>query len=913
MPYRIRASRSTGSGSRASTTSDRIENVFELLTQPGEFYLDSAGGYVFYVPRADEDLANAVVELPVLETLVQIRGTPGHLQPVNDDAPQATYSSGFGHDVGRNLGDLGNDVHYAYSDTDQATVTFTGTGLDILGETNSDEGDIDVTLSDSQGGVPVHTTVSAKGTTRLAQQVIYSTPELEPDTYQVTLKKHAADSTALVVDGFVVLPEKIAPVHDLSFQGITFAHSTWVGPDVAGYVDNQAGILWDPQTRAPRRVPGAVSVERGQRIEFSGNRFEHLGAAGLVLADGTQDSRVLGNRYRDISAGAILIGDVDDYYLNDAMPTGPSRMTRGITVSNNAITETGVDYHDTVAIWVGNSRTTTVEHNVVAHIPYTGISVGWGWGWLADCAAQAGASGNSICRRGTNYNGGNRVLYNRVYDVMHALHDGGPIYTNGGQATIDGVIPTVAGNIVSNSAMCGYMLYHDEGSTNWHTHSNVVYSTGCRWMGMWAPTVQDVAVGVDQPNYSDDLTLALNNGKRTVVQPPTWLPFDLWPAAAGQIAAQAGLESAYHDVELRSPLVNDNDAAPRYSRANGTTGQWGWSRDRGYGDYEDDVHYTDQNGAGVALTFQGTGVAILGEKNSTRATWRSFWTAYRRAWWTPRCRSGHRARCSKSSIRSAVFRTPSTRSWPSSEAGFGRPSTGSASMRQSRRPTRDREVAASATADRHDGRGPPGDRLVASWQTAHVTMNVHPSRLRPTDEKTHARVAHGDRRRMSPVSRSGRAVLHQGGDGRELDGGAHAVEAGHALEQLLGEEGAGSGFGLPVVDVHGLLLFGPHGEALRAEPRHPFELAPCSLGDLAHSRLVEVVAVAERDEHRDHVTSVLEGAADRAPSRLSDAGTRVTADQGGLRVYGPRMSTSHGLNLFRCLQCGRLGGYSDGT
>src|SRR5438046_6554055 len=52
-----------------------VENAFELLDSPGEWYLDKSSHTVFYLPRSGENLATADVEAPVLEQLVEGRGT----------------------------------------------------------------------------------------------------------------------------------------------------------------------------------------------------------------------------------------------------------------------------------------------------------------------------------------------------------------------------------------------------------------------------------------------------------------------------------------------------------------------------------------------------------------------------------------------------------------------------------------------------------------------------------------------------------------------------------------------------------------------------------------------------------------------------------------------------------------------
>lgn len=51
-----------------------LENAYEFLDEPGEFYLDEAQGDLFYIPRAQEDLATATVVLPLLEGLMHGEG-----------------------------------------------------------------------------------------------------------------------------------------------------------------------------------------------------------------------------------------------------------------------------------------------------------------------------------------------------------------------------------------------------------------------------------------------------------------------------------------------------------------------------------------------------------------------------------------------------------------------------------------------------------------------------------------------------------------------------------------------------------------------------------------------------------------------------------------------------------------------
>lgn len=51
-----------------------VDNAFELLDQPGQWYLDRSANRIYYIPRAGENLRTADVEVPVLQQLVTGHG-----------------------------------------------------------------------------------------------------------------------------------------------------------------------------------------------------------------------------------------------------------------------------------------------------------------------------------------------------------------------------------------------------------------------------------------------------------------------------------------------------------------------------------------------------------------------------------------------------------------------------------------------------------------------------------------------------------------------------------------------------------------------------------------------------------------------------------------------------------------------
>ncbi|HWG24219.1 NEW3 domain-containing protein [Actinospica sp.] len=575
-----------GNGLPSMSGISYVENAYQLLDKPGQFYLDKAAHYLYYIPAPGQDMRSADVELPVLQTLAVLDGTPGHLSPVNQNDPGAAYAGSWATSANRSVGDLGDDVAYTNTNGDSVTYTFTGTGLEVLGETNTDEGTFDAYVDGKQDTSQNWTEA---GSTRLAQQVVYSVQGLAAGTHTVKLVN--TSSSYLVVDGFEVTPTAITPVHNITFQGLGFAYTTWNTPATTGYIDNQAAVLWDTSgsSTTPTITPGAVAVSRGADIVFSGDSFGHLGAAGIDLADGTQNSSIVGSTFTDTAAGGISVGDVNDYFQND-----PALMNSGDTISDNAISHVGQNYTDAVGIWAGFTRNLTVSHNDIGHTSYSGMSIGWGWGWASPCSMQA-AQGKPTCQQGTNYAGGNQVTDNYIHDVMNVLYDGGPIYTLGAQGEDGaGVYSVLSGNYVTVGNHTNNMLYQDEGSSYWHTFDNVTSYGGSDWIGMWTPTINTITVG--PTNYTDNPNTN-NNGTDITYTAPTLVAANAWPAQATAIMDSAGLDPA----AAQGTVVDSDSQLLTYA---GT-----WSAQGNYG--SDDVHSTTAQGASVSLTFTGKSIAFV--------------------------------------------------------------------------------------------------------------------------------------------------------------------------------------------------------------------------------------------------------------------------------------------------------------
>ncbi|WP_258319094.1 right-handed parallel beta-helix repeat-containing protein [Streptomyces griseorubiginosus] len=253
----------------------------------------------------------------------------------------------------------------------------------------------------------------------------------------------------------------------------------------------------------PLTVPGTDAFHTAERITLEGNRFVHLGAQAVELSRNSSYNVVDGNVISDVSDGGILMGVV---------PPGQKGINRGNRVTNNGIHHIGVEYRAASGIWDTATRQTTLAHNQVNDVPYSGILSG------------PGDDLRGIMRH-------NRILNDRVFATNRLLADGGGINLRGEQGTsfADGAL--ISGNAVTSSKHGDWKvgIYTDD-STNWASvDGNAVYDYVASIGGCgeeWGP-----------PRPERALPRQLLGRRRTRAGRTTGLPGSL---ASGHIAESGG-------------------------------------------------------------------------------------------------------------------------------------------------------------------------------------------------------------------------------------------------------------------------------------------------------------------------------------------------------------------------------------
>ncbi|MFE6734750.1 discoidin domain-containing protein [Microbacterium sp. NPDC057741] len=261
-----------------------------------------------------------------------------------------------------------------------------------------------------------------------------------------------------------------APVHDVRFKGIGFEHAAYTQPSGdEGYASMQAGLTLTGETgpvdhagRYYTKPASAVLVRTGRDVVIDGGSFQHLGGAGAVVEQGSQGVSITGNRFEDLSSGAIYTGDTES---NPAAELE----SRGNTYERNTILHPGLEYTDAVAIWGGYEAETSISHNTIEYLPYSGISLGWGWN-------------QAEVRK--PFSRDNHIDGNRIVEALMPWSeqaDGGSIYT---QAPQPGT--TISGNYIHKTT--NNSIYLDEQSSYIEVSGNVI--TGVEaprtWLSNWA-------------------------------------------------------------------------------------------------------------------------------------------------------------------------------------------------------------------------------------------------------------------------------------------------------------------------------------------------------------------------------------------------------------------------------------------
>ena len=220
------------------------------------------------------------------------------------------------------------------------------------------------------------------------------------------------------------------PVKHIQFNGITFAHTSWMRPSYQGHVTLQGGFplldaykLQEPGLPEKAELENqawitrpetAIRVRGAEHIDFKRCTFRHLSSTGLDYEWAVTASSVEDCQFTDIGGTALLVGAFPDGGFETHVPFIPAdvrELCSHITIRNNFISNVTNEDWGCVGIGAGYVRNMDISHNEVCHLNYSGICVGWGWTSLE----------SGMCN--------NRIEANYVHHFARRLYDAGGLYT----------------------------------------------------------------------------------------------------------------------------------------------------------------------------------------------------------------------------------------------------------------------------------------------------------------------------------------------------------------------------------------------------------------------------------------------------------------------------------------------------
>jgi hypothetical protein len=300
---------------------------------------------------------------------------------------------------------------------------------------------------------------------------------LDESTMMVSYKPRAGEDMATVVAVAPVVEAIMTvkgastsePVSYLWFQGLAFAHSTYMRPSQFGFLDAQAGqynlTAEANNNQTVGRPSAGVSVTNASHIHFEGNMFAQMAATGLDFVSGTHDDVVVGNVFTQIGGNGISVGKfVADETTEYHVPYNPSDMNEictNETIKNNYIVDVTTEFQGACGIACGYPAFIDIEHNEVTQTNFTGISVGYGWT----------TSVNAM----TN----NRINYNHIHHVANMLAGAAGISTQSNQGPASEMQYNYLHDF-GQSPWADYAaqgLYLDEGTAGYTVAHNLMLST----------------------------------------------------------------------------------------------------------------------------------------------------------------------------------------------------------------------------------------------------------------------------------------------------------------------------------------------------------------------------------------------------------------------------------------------------
>ncbi|WP_437793707.1 right-handed parallel beta-helix repeat-containing protein [Sorangium sp. So ce693] len=338
-------------------------------------------------------------------------------------------------------------------------------------------------------------------------------------------------------------------VKNLTFQGITFANTDYNLYSVDGsrgkatvqgatiYVAYGDGNWHNSKYEIIDTLPGMITVNNADSINFIGNVVKHSGNEGISFINDVVNSSIVGNYITDIAGSGITVGHPQHLYVGDTGPhqkfgSGVEGICKNDTISNNLLYDVsslpGFGGHSGITAFFVDGLKITYNH--IQKTAYNGINLGWGWRNFPD---------STTCKD-------NAINNNRFIDTLSRLHDSGAVYTLGqmpgttiNENYVKGIPPATSGPT--------YGLHNDEGSAYITQNDNVLdidpgvkYTINCEDFGAKHHlTILRTYATVNKMGI---------NPPDSRIDPPVAVPDNMWPAAQYEICLSSGIQEEHRGI-----------------------------------------------------------------------------------------------------------------------------------------------------------------------------------------------------------------------------------------------------------------------------------------------------------------------------------------------------------------------------
>ena len=392
--------------------------------------------------------------------------------------------------------------------------------------------------------------------------------------------------------------------HDISFEGITFAHTGWQMMKLGGHygaLTTQSSAMnikfladgmvhsnpASPIYTSMDTPPGVVEMRWGERFNISDCVFRDLGSTALNIENDVRNVKVVGNVFQWVDGGGINVGHPQHTYIGkqngDNNGFGPYNIDNShdkwdedheglvtdVLIENNLFRQVCRTWWQMSPLAVYYGHSIHMLHNDIKDTPYNAVTIGWGWGefdGIANPKKYHATLGKKGGRPSLSVND-IKLNYNKIANAYRRLRDTGAIYFIGDQAMqVKGETPKyseVVGNYLIEPAVIRQkLIYTDEGTAYLDINGNVLDGKLGDWCifyrrassrnktfeNNFARSDPDLEKRIKNKKKRDPNMIDRNNTylPRKEKEPPASL--GTWPPEAQAIIKNSGLQPEYRNL-----------------------------------------------------------------------------------------------------------------------------------------------------------------------------------------------------------------------------------------------------------------------------------------------------------------------------------------------------------------------------